>query len=135
VLRFNNLLDAVVAGGFLLLITAIVLLSVYEWVQLLARRKPAVLRETEPVWLPDYAVAESRPLHVAGVAAVAFALAKELSGEAEMDRARQGATLCACEHGKAGCPTVMNASQARQADVRAYVEVAEKRFKGVKQCC
>jgi carbon starvation protein len=135
VLRFNNLLDAAVAGGFLLLITAIVLLSVFEWVQLLARRKPAVLRETEPVWLPDYAVAESRPLRVAGVAAVAFALAKELSGEAEMDRARHGATLCACEHGKADYPTVMNASQARQADVRAYVEVAEKRFKGVKQCC
>ncbi len=135
VLRFNNLLDAVIAGGFLLLITAIVLLSVIEWGQLLGRRKPAVLRETVPVWLPDYAVAESRPLHVAGVAALAFALAKELSGEAEMDRARQGATLCACEQGKAGCPTVMSASQARQADVRAYVEVAEKRFKGVKQCC
>jgi carbon starvation protein len=135
VLRFNNRLDAAVAGGFLLLVAAIVLLSVREWILLLARRKPAVLRETEPVWLPDYAVAESKPLHVAGVAALTFALAKELSGEAEMDRARQGATLCECEHSKAGCPTAMNASQARQANVRAYVEVAEKRFKGVKNCC
>ena len=52
-----------------------------------------------------------------------------------MDRARQGATLCECEHSKAGCPTVMDANQARRADVRAYVEVAEKRFKGVKNCC
>src|ERR1022692_2337366 len=93
VLRFNNLLDAAVAGGFLLLVAAIVLLSVYEWVLLLGRRKPAVLRETEPVWLPDYAVAESRPLHIAGVATVAFALAKELSGEAEMERARDAAIL------------------------------------------
>jgi carbon starvation protein len=135
VLRFNNLLDAVVAGGFLLLVSAILLLSVREWVLLLARRKPAVLRETEPVWLPDYAVAESRALRVAGVAAVAFALAKELSGEAEMDRARQAATVCECEHSKAGCVAAINASQARQAAVRAYVEVAEKRFKGVKQCC
>jgi carbon starvation protein len=135
VLRFNNLLDAAVAGGFLLLITAIVLLSVREWVLLLTRRKPAVLRETEPVWLPDYAVAESRPFHVAGVAAVAFALAKELSGEAEMDRARQVATLCECEHNKASCLAEISASQARQADVRVYVEVAEKRFQGVKQCC
>ena len=135
VLRFNNRLDAAVAGGFLLLVAAIALLSVREWLLLLARRKPAVLRETEPVWLPDYAVAESRPFHVAGVAAVAFALAKELSGEADMDRARQVAALCECEHSKAGCRAEMNASRARHADARVYVEVAEKRFKGIKQCC
>jgi carbon starvation protein len=135
VLRFNNRLDAAVAGGFLLLVTAIVLLSVREWLLLLARRKPAVLRETEPVWLPDYAVAESRPFHVAGMAAVAFALAKELSGEADMDRARQVAVLCECEHRKTGCRAKMNASRARQTDARVYVEVAEKRFKGIKQCC
>jgi len=135
VLRFNNLLDAAVAGGFLLLVTAIVLLSVREWMLLLARRKPVVLRETEPVWLPDYAVAESRPFHVAGAAALVLALAKELSGEAEMDRARQVASLCECEHSKAGCLMELNLSQARRADVRVYVEVAEKRFTGVKQCC
>jgi hypothetical protein len=102
---------------------------------LLSRRKPAVLRETEPVWLPDYAVAEFRPFRLAGVATVAFALAKELSGEAEMDRARQVATLCAFEHGKTGCLAEKDASHARQANVRLYVEVAEKRFKGIKQCC
>ena len=135
VLHFNNVLDAVVAAGFLVLVSAIVVLSVREWFLLLGRRKPAVLRETEPVWLPDYAVAESRPLHVAGVAALTFALAKELSGEAEMDRARQAAILCECEHGQAGCPAEMNASQARQADARVYLAVAERRFKGVKRCC
>ena len=52
-LRFNNVLDAVVAGAFLALVTGIVLLSVREWILLLANRKLAVLRETEPVWLPD----------------------------------------------------------------------------------
>jgi carbon starvation protein len=135
VLRFNNHLDAVVAGGFLVLVSAIVVLSVREWVLLLGRRKLAVLRETEPVWLPDYAVAESRPLHVAGVVALTFALAKELSGEAEMDRARHAATLCECEHGQAGCPAEMSASQARQAEARVYLAVAERRFKGVKRCC
>jgi carbon starvation protein len=135
VLRFNNLLDAAVAGGFLLLVAAIVLLSVYEWVLLLSRRKPAVLRETEPVWLPDYAVAESRPLHIAGVATVAFALAKELSGEAEMERARDAAILCECEHGHRAQFAEMNGSGSRQAKARIYVEVAEKRFKGIKQCC
>ena len=135
VLRFNNVLDAVVAAGFLVLVSAIVALSVREWVLLLGRRRPAVLRETEPVWLPDYAVVESRPLHVAGVVALTFALAKELSGEAEMDRARHAATLCECEHERAGCPVQMNASQARRTDTRVYLAVAERRFKGVKRCC
>src|SRR5207342_2774944 len=87
VLRFNNLLDAAVAGAFLILVGAIIVLSLREWILLLARRKLAVLRETDPVWLPDYAVAEARPLHVLGLIGLAFALAKELSGEAQMERA------------------------------------------------
>ena len=135
VLRFNNNLDSVVAACFLVLVSAIVALSVREWILLLVRRKPAVLCETEPVWLPDYAVVESRPLHAVGVATVALALAKELSGEAEMDRARQGAIQCECEQGKAGGPTGLSASQARQAEARVYLAVAERRFKGVKRCC
>ncbi len=100
VLHFNNVLDAAVAGAFLVLVSAIVLLSVREWYLLLRGRKPVVLHETEPVWLPDYAVAESRPLHVAGAVGLALALAKELSGEAEMDRTRQAATICECEQGQ-----------------------------------
>ena len=101
-LQFNNLLDAAVAGIFLALVTAIVLLSVREWFLLLARRKPAVLHETEPVWLPDYAVAEGRPLRtVAGTAALALALAKEWSGESHLERARQQAqAVCRLSSGE-----------------------------------
>jgi carbon starvation protein len=135
VLRFNNRLDAAVAAGFLLLVAAIVLLSVREWVLLLSRRKPALLRETAPVWLPEYAVAEARPLHLAGLATVAFALAKELSGEAEMERACQAVILCECEQGPSARPAEMSGSEPRQASARIYVEVAEKRFQGIKQCC
>ena len=135
VLRFNNDLDSVVAAGFLVLVLAIVALSVREWLLLLSRRKPVVLHETEPVWLPDYAVVESRPLHVAGAAAVAFALAKELSGEAEMDRARHAAVLCGCEQSQASGPAGLSAGQSRQADQQVYLAVAERRFKGVKRCC
>ena len=117
------------------MVVAIVLLSVREWVLLLTRRKPAVLCETEPVWLPDYAVAETRPLHLAGVATVAFALAKELSGEAEMERTRDAAILCECEHRHGAQPAVVNGSTPREESARIYVAVAEKRFKGIKQCC
>jgi hypothetical protein len=69
------------------------------------------------------------------VATIAFALTKELSGEAEMERARDAAILCECEHGPATQPVQMSGSQPRQASARIYVEVAEKRFKGIKQCC
>ena len=118
---FNNVLDAAVAGIFLVLVTAIILLSMREWVLLLSRRKPAVLHETEPVWLPDYAVAEGRPLHIAGMVALALALAKEWSGESHLERARQQAqAVCTCQPA--------NAQQ-------IYVEVTEQRFNGVRRCC
>jgi carbon starvation protein len=136
VLRFNNQLDAAVAAGFLVLVSAIVLLSAREWMLLLGRRKPAVLCETEPVWLPDYAVSEDRrPVHLAGLAALAFALTKELSGEAEVERAREVATLSECGH-EGQCPAAeWQGKHSRNAGARAYLEVAEKRFKGIKHCC
>jgi carbon starvation protein len=119
-LRFNNLLDAVVAGTFLVLVTAIILLSVREWILLLSRRKPAVLHETEPVWLPDYALKETGPdlRTAAGTAAIALGLAKELSGEAHFERARQQA--CECE---------------QTSDKQIFVQAAEDRFNGVRRCC
>src|SRR5688500_12875659 len=53
-LIFNNLLDAVVAAIFLILVVMIFLLSVREWILLAARRRLAVLHESPPIWLPDY---------------------------------------------------------------------------------
>jgi carbon starvation protein len=123
-LYFNNLLDAVVAGIFLALVIAIVLLSLREWFLLLSRRKPAVLHETEPVWLPDYAVAEGgrKFSGAAGTAALALALAKEWSGESHLERAQQQQAQAVCE-----CHSV-NAQQ-------IYVEATEQRFNGVRRCC
>jgi len=136
VLRVNNRLDAVVAATFLVLVSAIVVLSVREWLLLLGRRKPAVLHETPPVWLPDYAVKESGALPIAGAAALAFALAKELSGEAEMERVAWDACRCECRHDDAGRHEAdLHGARARKTDVQVYLQVAEKRFKGVKRCC
>jgi carbon starvation protein len=120
-LQFNNRLDAAVAGIFLVLVIAIILLSLREWILLLTRRKRAVLHETDPVWLPDYAVAEGQPLHLAGTAALALALAKEWSGESHLERAHQQAqAVCKCHPA--------NAQQ-------IYVEATEQRFNGVRRCC
>jgi carbon starvation protein len=117
--RFNNQLDACVAGVFLFLVTAIVLMSVREWILLLARRKAADLRETPPTWLPDYALAESKPMNALALLALAFALVKELSGQADVQRAQEHACACSQKY---------DASQ-------IYVQTTEERFNGVKRCC
>jgi carbon starvation protein len=122
-LRFNNLLDAAVAGIFLALVIAIVLLSLREWFLLLSRRKLAVLHETEAVWLPDYAVVEGGGRKfggAAGAAALALALAKEWSGESHLERAQQQQAVCEC-----------HTASAQQ----VYVEATEQRFNGVRRCC
>jgi carbon starvation protein len=126
ILHFNCLLDAVVAGSFLVLVSIIVVISVREWLVLLARSKPAQLRESEPVWLPDYAMTEGKPVNIAGAAALALTLAKELSGEAHMDRAREAQIVCACEHQEHVAP---------KTDEQLYVEMTKERFTGVTRCC
>lgn len=118
-LRFNNCLDAAVAGTFLVLITAIFVMSLREWILLLARKKAADLRETPPVWLPDYALAQTKPLNAVALIALTFALFKELSGEAELDRARAHA----CVHAL------------KPNDAQIYVQTTNQRFNGVKRCC
>jgi carbon starvation protein len=124
---FNNRLDAFVAGSFLVMVSAIVLLSLREWMLLLSRRKPAVLRESEPVWLPEYAVIEASGKFsgVAGTAALTLALAKELSGEAHLERAQENAAVCECGHAE-------EAAKTRQ---EIYLEATKQRFKGVRRCC
>ncbi|HKW28926.1 MAG TPA: carbon starvation CstA family protein [Verrucomicrobiae bacterium] len=137
-LEFNNVLDAAVAGTFLVLVTAIIFVSVREWILLLSRHKAAVLHETEPVWLPDYAVKEAGPNFrtAAGAAVIALGLAKEWSGESHFERAQQQAFTCsrACE--SADSPQIHPAMQDdRKSLEKIYVETMEQRFNGVRRCC
>jgi carbon starvation protein len=84
-LVFNSRLDAVVAGFFLALVVAILAVSVRGWVLVLARRKPAALHETPPVWLPKTVIEseQKRSWWQLGPAVVILgALIRELSGEA-----------------------------------------------------
>ena len=135
VLHFNNILDAAVAAVFLALVASIVLLSVREWILLLARRKLAVLHESEPVWLPYYARAETKPLHLASLLALAFALAKELSGEAHLERAQQSAKLRECGDQGRSRSAANNDCQAHGTNAQIYLVETEQRFKGVRRCC
>ena len=93
-----------------------------------------MLRETEPIWLPSYALADSKPLHIFSLIGLGFALLKELSGEAHVERAQQTASACSCarpvdlpgQHAEAGFG---------KRDAKVYVESVEQRFKGVNRCC
>jgi hypothetical protein len=114
---FNALLDAAVTGFFLTLVAGIFLVSVREWLMLIARKKVAELRESPPTWLPDFAVAESKPLHAASLIALSLALLREISGESKVDRIQQ---QCSCtEHSRE----------------QAYVRASEERFNGINRCC
>jgi carbon starvation protein len=143
-LHFNQMLDAIVAGIFLTLVVMIVILCTREWILLIARRRLAILHESNPVWLPDYAIAEGKPLRVFSLFALALALAKELSGEAALERAQHQANLCEC------APTPASPCAGRiKIDLLAeksgkdggknrqelFVRVTEQRFDGINRCC
>ena len=120
----NARVDAFVAGAFLALVACIVALAVREWLLLLARSKPPKLSETEPVWLPADALAESRFVPVMGMAALGFTLLKELSGQSDIEREQVRAEQCDC----ATAQTV----RGRQ---NVFLTATERRFTGVRRCC
>jgi carbon starvation protein len=133
-LRFNNLLDAYVAAAFLVLVLLIVAISVREWILLLARKRLAALHESDPVWLPEFAVAEGKPLALFSLLALAFALAKELSGEAALERAGQTASDCACGSAAHHKINLLGEPESPTKE-QLYVETVERRFNGINRCC
>ena len=123
-MRASQLVDAVAAGFFMVLVLVIVLISVREWILLIARKRLATLRESNPVWLPDYALAEGKPLRLFSLIALGFGLAKELSGEADFERATEAARASDCH--LAGCAHDKG---------KLYAQVTARRFQGVRRCC
>jgi hypothetical protein len=150
-LHFNNVLNAVVTGVFLLLVGTIVVISIREWLLLLARRKPAELHETPPVWLPEFAVRESRSMTSLGVVTLAIALTKQLSGERQIQGAANDIELVsqpcgahkADSHGDAASQdrTSSDIRSANRTDLsraqrkQAYLDQTERRFQGITRCC
>ncbi|MBI3880107.1 MAG: carbon starvation protein A [Verrucomicrobia bacterium] len=136
----NNRLDAVVTGVFLALVVLIVALSLREWILLFARKRLAQLSETAPVWLPDYAVAEGKPLGVVSLIALSFALLKELSGESAVDRVQQHAAACPAEAGGESRKLTVDLLAGKIAPEpisrgEAYAQAAEERFNKPNRCC
>ncbi|MEP6664022.1 MAG: carbon starvation CstA 5TM domain-containing protein, partial [Verrucomicrobiota bacterium] len=133
VVHFNFLLDAVVTGTFLAMIVFILLLSIREWILLLARKRLATLQENPPVWLPDYALAETKPLHLFSLLALGLALAKELSGESALERAQLLEKTACCMKNENAAGVAVDEKKALE---KIYVQETEKRFNGgVNRCC
>jgi carbon starvation protein len=123
-MRFNNTVDAWVTGIFLVLVSGIVILSVAEWLRLLAGNRRPALSETAPVWLPAEPHGAARPVSAFGAAALAFTLVKELSGQADLDRAQLAAETCNCEQART--------PRGRQ---NVFLTTTEHRFTGIRRCC
>jgi carbon starvation protein len=140
-LYFNAAFDLVVTGIFLTFAAALVGVTAWEWFRLLRGSRPPTLTETDPVWLPDHALREPRGSHALGTAAIAVALLREWSGEADVDRARSAAA-CVCATPESGgmnrvlidVPEVRESMDRRQRQ-EAYVAAADQRFDGIQRCC
>jgi carbon starvation protein len=130
----NQYIDAFVTAFFLALVVAIFLISAREWILLLARKKLVALRESGPVWLPDYAIAEGKPLRMFSLFTLAFALMKELSGEAAVDRTEQHAAVC--NDGSRRIDLLGGGTEkSKRIRQQAYVRASEAKFNGVNRCC
>ncbi len=122
--RFNQQVDAIVAGIFMVLVSVIVVLSVREWLLLLGRKKLAQLRETEPVWLTPSELLSEKPVHLFGLFALGCALLEEISGEAAITREQAAAIACNCEE-----------AQTFRGRQNVYLTSTDRRFSGVTRCC
>jgi hypothetical protein len=82
--------------------------------------------------LPDYALAETKPLHLAGLFALGFALAKELSGEAQLERAQEAWSVSIKSHTEKPSACSHKPGATRE-DV--YLQFTEHRFRNIRRCC
>jgi carbon starvation protein len=123
-LLFNNRVDAAVTGAFLALVAAMVILSMTEWLRLIARAKAPVLSETEPVWLPAEVASGANPAAAFSAVALGLTLVKELSGQADVDRAIARAEVCDCVEART--------PRGRQ---NVFLTTLDERYRTPRRCC
>jgi carbon starvation protein len=136
-LRFNSLLDAGVAGLFLVLVIGIVVISFVEWLLLLLRQRMAVLYESKPVWLPDSALKEGTPATAAAASLLLVALVRHLGGESQVDRAMATSSSYArpVESGSTALKVKLLPPSEREQRKEAYLSHEERRFSKPNRCC
>ncbi len=137
-LHFNSLLDAVVAGTFLTLVTMIVLISIREWLLLCSRRKPPMLHESERFPRTsniDGIDGDGMPKGAFGAAALAFALLRDLSGQAAIDRATADYTPEPIVVRDRKNILLSDQADPNQTPAKAYLRTLDGRYRKVTRCC
>jgi len=124
--QFNLRVDAAVAGFFLVLVSGIVLISVWRWIGILTGRQPRALTETPIVWLSPEQLLRNPAHHfsrsVHGVGLFCLSLARQWVGEV---------TDAPCSH---ECRSVQARAQHRRAIGKAWAERVQKKSKQPR-CC
>jgi carbon starvation protein len=133
-LRFNNLLDAGVAGSFLVLVALVVIVSLREWLLLIAGRASPRLQETEPVWLPPGEIAPTQPVGAFGAAALAFTLLREISGQAAIDRAASQPEMMIVVRGRQNI-LLSDQPPSERNPAAPYLAALEHRYSRISRCC
>ncbi|MBX3734900.1 MAG: carbon starvation protein A [Verrucomicrobiae bacterium] len=137
-MRGNHRFDAGITAVFLTMASALVLVSVWEWIRLLRGSRPADLTETEPVWLPDPFGCERGAGAALGTAALALGLLREWSGEAAVQRAhariQERPSAASGEVVLVDVPEVRTAVE-RARRVRAYRIAAGEDREETPRCC
>jgi carbon starvation protein len=123
-IQFNNTVDAFVTAAFIILVSMIFALSVYEWWRLISGAKAPKLSETEPVFLPVAVIAPPSGAAALGAVALGFSMIKELSGQADVDRAMARAEACDCVEART--------LRGRQ---NVFLSSLDERYRTPRRCC
>lgn len=124
-IAFNNRVDAVVTAIFLVLVSAIIIISVRDWIQLLRGAREPVLHESEPVWLTSAKEEGSeRPISAMGVIAFGLLLLKEISGQSAIEREQIAAEKCDCVE-----------AQTPRGRQNVFLSVTNRQYNSIRRCC
>lgn len=134
--QINNWVDAGVTIAFLALAATVVALTVLEWIRLWRRERQPDLSETEPVYLSDAALSLEKGVPVMSVAALGFALLRDLSGEAAIDRVEAQLIACACQTPEAGEGQASTPTAPKNFRKNAFLTATSQRYgPGMNRCC
>jgi carbon starvation protein len=118
--QFNLRVDAVVAGLFFVLVAAIVLISLWRWLGILAGQQPRELKEAPIVWLSPEQLLQNPAHHfsrtVHGVGLFCLGLARQLVGEAPEPTSHD---VCSNGHTQSGHRAALGKAWAERAHAKS----------------
>jgi hypothetical protein len=134
---FNQRIDAVAAGTYLLLLVAFVARSIREWFRLLSGRRPSDLREEPAVWLEAPVPPQAATPRLARGFSFAMTLFRELTGQASVDRGLASSANAASPTGQRVTVDLLGGARAvmRRANRSRLDQHLDAQYRGIRRCC